>query len=473
MTGSPLGLPVFLLFKEAVQAVDEDKHHNAGQNIGHIQPHPVCNLGALAGVGFRNEVLPAPAVTADTEDSKQQGTHRQQDAADQEVLKVHDAQTQDGDVAQNGEAQHAGHTQDHQGKTADQAGFLPAPVGQIPDTGHDVLKHSKHGGQSGEGHEDEEEAAPQTAQCHVVEDVGQGDEDQGGTCGGFHTESGAGGEDDQTSGQGYKGIQEDHVDGLAHQGTILFQIAAEDGHGTDTQTQGEEGLVHGSHNHIADTGVCEAVPVGQKVEFQTLRSAVQQAAVDGQNDHNAQQCQHHPLGNTFQTTLKAERADDGCQGHGCDGVESHGFGVLGHGGEHFADSGSVQSHKFTCGSVHKILDHPAGDGAVAHQQDDVAGQGNITVNMPLGALGLQLLVHFDGTLLGTPAQSKFHGHDGQTQQDQTGQIDQNKNSTAVLSGDIGEFPDIADADGAAGAEQNKAQTAAKMFTLHIIFPPKL
>mgnify|MGYP002511992853 CR=1 FL=1 len=39
-------------------------------------------------------------------------------------------------------------------------------------------------------------------------------------------------------------------------------------------------------------------------------------------------------------------------------------------------------------------------------------------------------------------------------------------NTAILAGDVGEFPHIADADGAAGAEQNETKTASQSFTLH-------
>ena len=463
---------VFDLLEEVIQAVTEDEDDDHGNDPGHVPAHPVCNLETVAGVGLRGELLPAPAVTADAEDGENQRTGGQQDIADQEVFKVHDAQTQDGHMAQDGEAQDAGHSQNGQGNAADQACLLALPAGQVTDAGNDVLEDREDGGHGCEGHEDEEQGAPQAAAHHVVEDVGQGDEHQAGTGICFHTEGGAGREDDQTGGEGHEGVQADDVDSLAHQRTLLLQVAAEDGHGADAQAQGEEGLVHGSDHDVAHTGFGEAVPAGQQVELQTLSGTVQHAAVDSQHDHDGQQSQHHPLGDPLQTALQAERADDGCHCHDGDGVESHGTVVLGHGREHAGDAIGIQTDKLTQGGVHKVLDHPAGDGAVAHQQDDVAGKSEVAVDMPLGTLIFQFLIHQDGALLGCAAHCKFHSHNGQTQQDQACQIDQNKDRTAVLAGDIGEFPDVADADGTAGAEQDEAEAASEMFALHIKFPPK-
>ena len=112
------------------------------------------------------------------------------------------------------------------------------------------------------------------------------------------------------------------------------------------------------------------------------------------------------------------------------------------------------------------MEHPAGDRGVEHHQNHTADKAGDAVQMPFGARLFQLPVHDDGTLLGCPAHGKLHGHNGQTQNDQEEQIDQNKDCAAVFTGDVGEFPYITHADGAAGAEQNEAETASQMFALH-------
>ena len=78
------------------------------------------------------------------------------------------------------------------------------------------------------------------------------------------------------------------------------------------------------------------------------------------------------------------------------------------------------------------------------------------MKMPLGLGGLQLTEHDGGRFLGGTAHSELHGHDGNAQHNEAGDIDQDKDGTAVLAHHPGEFPYVADADGASGGEKNKA-----------------
>ena len=80
--------------------------------------------------------------------------------------------------------------------------------------------------------------------------------------------------------------------------------------------------------------------------------------------------------------------------------------------------------------------------------------------VPFASLRLQLLIETDRTLLAGTAQGKLNGHDRNSQDQQEKQVDQHKCTAAVLSHHVREFPDIPDPNGAAGTEQNKAQTAA-------------
>ena len=77
-----------------------------------------------------------------------------------------------------------------------------------------------------------------------------------------------------------------------------------------------------------------------------------------------------------------------------------------------------------------------------------------------------MLIHFRGASLGGAAHGELHGHDRQAQHYQADKIDQNEDGSAVLTGDIGEFPDVADTNGTACRQQDEAKTAAQMFSLH-------
>ena len=61
-----LGDPAFkigknALFKEIVHAQNKKHEDYAGQNVGHVAPHPPFYLQSLAGVCLGDEAVPAPA----------------------------------------------------------------------------------------------------------------------------------------------------------------------------------------------------------------------------------------------------------------------------------------------------------------------------------------------------------------------------------------------------------------------------
>ena len=138
-----------------------------------------------------------------------------------------------------------------QGKDAYPAGHAalgPAPAGELPHAGQDVFKHRQLGGKGGEHHEQEEQGAPDAAAVHVVEHGGHGIEEQGGAGVDFDAVGEAGREHDEAGQDGHQGVQGDDVDGFAHQGAFLADVAAEDGHGADADAPAEERLVHGADN---------------------------------------------------------------------------------------------------------------------------------------------------------------------------------------------------------------------------------
>jgi len=101
------------------------------------------------------------------------------------------------------------------------------------------------------------------------------------------------------------------------------------------------------------------------------------------------------------------------------------------------------------------LQHPTGDGGVEHHQNHVAEQTDVAVPAPVSA-GLQRLIHFQGAFLGGASHGEFHGQNGDTQDQQEEQVDHDERAAAILPGHPREFPYIADADGATGAEENEA-----------------
>ena len=78
------------------------------------------------------------------------------------------------------------------------------------------------------------------------------------------------------------------------------------------------------------------------------------------------------------------------------------------------------------------------------------------MQVPLAAFGFQRTVGCARAAMARTANSQLHGKHRCSHQNQEQQVEQHKYAAAVLAGDIREAPDVADADGAACAHQQKA-----------------
>ena len=63
----------------------------------------------------------------------------------------------------------------------------------------------------------------------------------------------------------------------------------------------------------------------------------------------------------------------------------------------------------------------------------------------------------DGAVATPAANHDFSHHDGNTDHGNADQVYQDKGATAVLTGNVGEFPDIAEADGGTGGGEDKGE----------------
>lgn len=285
----------------------KNKQHNQRQNIAHIEPCPLWEPNAFAGVGFGDEVIPAPAVAAGTEEQVYQASQGQQVVGDKEVLQVLDsaAGTQGSDAAPDIEAQHAGYGQNQNENQVHSHGFLPGPAPEVDSEADDILKYGNDGGQGREAHEHEEQSSPETASGHLVEDVWQGHKDQSGAFTRVYAEGETGRENHETCHQGHDSIQDTDIYGLAHEGAVTADIASEDSHGADAEAQGEEGLAHGCEDHIAHAIFHDLTEVRNQIEFQSCACARQGDAADTENHQDHQQEGHHHFGDALHAVLKA------------------------------------------------------------------------------------------------------------------------------------------------------------------------
>ncbi len=67
-------------------AHDKDEQYDGGQDEAYINTRPLREFHAFAGISFLNEVLPAPAIAAGTEQQVSQASQGKQVIGDDEVL---------------------------------------------------------------------------------------------------------------------------------------------------------------------------------------------------------------------------------------------------------------------------------------------------------------------------------------------------------------------------------------------------
>ena len=464
---------VSLLEELILNAQCEDDEHDNGQDIADIEADIILDLHAAALIGLLLEVLPAPAVTGGAEQQVDQRAERQPDIRHEEVLEVEHVRA----VAERLEArpdvkaEHARQRQQDHQHDVDGRRLFAAPAGQVHAAGHDVLEHGQHGRERRERHEHEEQASPQTAERHVVEDVRQGDEDQVRAAVRCNVKREARREDDKTRRERHERIQNGNVDGLAEQCAALADIAAEDRHRADAERQREERLIHRGNDNVGDAAFLHPAEVRDEVEAQTLARALRHNAVDRQNDHDGKQDHHHHLGNALQTALQAERVDRKADDNDCDHADRHHDRLA----EHLRKRGlhllGRRTGKPAADRQVEVVQHPAAYGGVEHHQQVVADHRQIAVDVPLAARLLERLIRPHRAFLAGAADSELHRHDRQAEDEQEQHIAHDKRAAAVLADHPRELPYVAHTDGAACRQQDEAKARAESFSLHcLLFP---
>ena len=91
------------------------------------------------------------------------------------------------------------------------------------------------------------------------------------------------------------------------------------------------------------------------------------------------------------------------------------------------------------------------------------------MDVPLGLGLFERLVGEDCALAARAADGQLHRQHGNAHDEQAQNVKENKIAAAVFARHIGEAPDIADADGAAGTDQDEPQTGLEGITGALLF----
>ena len=154
------------------------------------------------------------------------------------------------------------------------------------------LKHILQRADTGKDHGGVEDHGKELAEGDILQDAGQGDEQQGRACADVQVISKAGRDDHAGGHQGGDGIEDRGAD--SHMDDILFfaQVRTVNDHAAAGDGQGEEGL---SHCPDPGHGVSQGFPLGCEHEPIALRRAGQESDPDCQHQENEEKYGHHDL----------------------------------------------------------------------------------------------------------------------------------------------------------------------------------
>ena len=437
--------------------------HGGGQHqqeddrgeVGQAEAEHSFTLESGGGLDFVHDLLGADH--AGDKDAGEQSAERAEDGAGEEVHHVEDGEAGDGDEVPGAEAEGAGDAQGDGFEEHEHGGALAAPLQFVGKGGHAGLKDGDAGGEGGEEHHDEESGADEGAHAHAFEDLGQGDEHQAGAgvhSGGVTAGEGEHGGDDHEAGKhGHGGVHEADAHGGLFHVNVLLHVGAVGDEDAHAHGEGEEELAAGSHHgHEGELG-----EVGDEVVGDAGSGTGASHGVHGNDEGEYEQDGHHDHGSAFHALLHAHQ-DDGGGAAEEDEMPGHGHEVAGDEAHEEAvgrSTGSAASEVFE-----HVLDDPAADEAVVGQDDH-------------GHDGVQPAAHFEeaagliskGAIgahraeAGITAKAGFGHDEGIAEGEQQEEVDEQEDATAVFGSQVGEAPDVAEADGRAGNGEDVAEVA--------------
>ena len=328
--------------------------------------------------------------------------------------------------------------------------------------GRDGLQHRYAAGQRRESSHEEEGKSHKSSQSrHRGKDLGQGDEHQAGA--GFHAFYALKNKD---RGDYHHAGEQSHarvkifnlVNGCVHI-HIFLNIGAVGDHNAHGDTQREEDLAHGVQQDLQEALDGQSLEAGREIDREALQARSGHARLirvgqrQGENgdghDHD-QHDGHQYLGTLLNSLLHAVKDDPGRQQHKDGGVERG----LGWRSDEVRKEAVLGRRAALSGQVdHDIAGDPAADDRVIGHDQHRHQESQNSQKLPLGT---HLGVGSDGILARPSADGYIGGQQRKAESKGQDQIDQNKKTAAVLGRQIGEAPEIADADRAAGGCHDEA-----------------
>ena len=147
----------------------------------------------------------------------------------------------------------------------------------------------------------------------------------------------------------------------------------------------------------------------------------------------------------------------------------HGQRIAEHAAECRADGGGIEADERAGRHAREVDEHPARDRRVEHHEDDVAEETRDAVQPPhLGLLRRQRRMEAHDRPLGGASGGELHEENRQADQRERDEVKYDEPTAAVLPGDVGEAPDVAEANRAPGGQENEAQAARQSLSHDVL-----
>ena len=249
---------------------------------------------------------------------------------------------------------------------------------------------------------------------------------------------------------------------------VFLDIGAISDHNAHGDAQGEEDLAHSIKQNLQESLDGQPFEVGRQIDGQSLESGARHACIvrvgecqreDGDRHDHDQHDGHQYFGALLDTFFNAVKDDPGCQEHENHGIQSR----LARRSDEICEETVRSGQPALPGQVdHDVARDPAAnDRVVGHDQHrDQKSQ-----NPQKTPLRAHLGISPDGILAGPAADCDVAGQKRKTESESQDQINQNEKAAAVLGRQIGEAPEIADADRAAGRRHDEADLAGEAVLL--------
>ena len=245
---------------------------------------------------------------------------------------------------------------------------------------------------------------------------------------------------------------------------VFFDVGAVGDHDTHGDAEREEDLAHGVQQDLQEALDGQALEIGRQVDREALQAGASDAGVvrvrerqrkDGDRYDHDEHDGHQYFGALFDALLDAVKDDPGREQHEDRGVQRG----LARGRDEVREEAVLRGGAALAGHVDDDVarDPAADDGVVGHDQHRNQKSEN-PKELPLGA---HLGVGADGVFAGSAADRDVAGQQREAEGESQDKIDQNEEAAAVFGCQVGEAPEVADADRAAGGCHDEADLAGE------------